>query len=605
MKSLLEREIHTCENITDWSHNGLTLALSAIIYCEGKYSIHFQANGANTYCEYSFGSSQDFSVFTHIKLWAYSSAPSDFWGFKFWLFTDAGNYAYWSLSIGAQSSWRKMSCLLSNPTSEIGTLDLSNITKMRYSINDASNHQYFDFIFVSKDITSDVINGLSFIECPIRDFHKAEFMAKGTWVPQKDDIIRIEDYYTSNGSSTANFIIFRGSIVDYELTSIRKIWCESRAKRDLDEFRPSGDYNGDLDSNHIKTLIAECSYITEGTIDATTGNTDNTFKGDKTFRTILNDWADKHYKHWYLSPTGVLTFNDADIDSGEDFDQDDTIWNVKPKKHVDFINWVMLLGAIVNGVHISAESKDTDSIKQLGAKIYKDTYSIIMATAQLQIAADNLRTREQLLPLAINYWYYRVNKGLIQVGETATFEHDKMNPAITSRQVILNKVIYRFLSGHTNLQTTDGISFVKDKDKSLPQENSQLLQQKDKFVWRVPEPLGNDMREGSGNTDFSTIGDVADTWYDIDLSSIIPVGTTTIEVRIFIKDGALGSKIQFRKDGQTGNVQVLDARTVEANIDCPCFGKVGVSADRKIEFLCNPKASDLSEIYFLILGYQI
>ena len=478
MKVYLYETFHRCESITDWTPGNCVLVIDSTQKVEGKYSIKMTTDdGAASFMSYD--KTVDWSEFKDIIFSVYHPGWTNETGF-IGLYTDWGNYKQWEFNFAA--SWaERIIDLSSTPSEEVGVLDLANITFIIFFPDDITTpgeDYYFDFIHGrSIDITSDVVNGLSFIETPIRDFHRVEFMAKGTWEIKKDYTIEILDYYTSNGSTTAEQIIFEGTVVDYELTFIRKIWCHSRAKRDLDEFRPSGDYNGDLDSNHIKTLIAECSYITEGTIDATMGNTDNTFKGDKTFRTILNDWADKHYKHWYLSPTGALMFNDADVDSGENFDQDSRIWNVKPKKHVDAINWVMLLGGILAGAQISAESKDQASINQLGAKIYKDTYAIITVVAQLQIAADNLRTREQLLPLSINYWYHRINKGLIQVGETVTFEHDKMNPIITSRQIILNKVVYRFLSGHVNLQTSDGISFTKNRDESLPQENSELIQQ--------------------------------------------------------------------------------------------------------------------------------
>ena len=590
----LLKVLHRCDDDVNW------VDVNIAVYegdptekVEGAYSLNIQASADGGYMEYTFDTAKDISQFTKLCFWNLGLAGETTG--RVYLFTDAGNYAYWNVTVPAV--WTLQELVLTSPDSETGTLDLTNITKFRNTLLDKLKTHHIDYIYVYLDITSDIIHPLSFIEHSVRDYPRAEFMAKGTWIPEKDDIITIKDYYTSNGSSVADQVIFEGSIIDYELTSIRKIWCESRAKRDLDEFRPSGDYNGDLDSNHIKTLIAECSYITEGTIDATTGNTDNTFKGDKTFRTILNDWADKHYKHWYLSPTGALTFNDADIDSGEDFDQDDKIWNVKPKKHVDSINWVMLLGALVSGVQIEAESKDEDSIEQLGAKIYKDTYSIIMVTAQLQIAADNLRTREQLLPLAINYWYYRVNKGLIQVGETVTFAHSKMNPAITSRQVILNKVIYRFLSGHTNLQTTDGISFVKDKDKSLPQENSQLLQQKDKFVWLIPEPTAEHFVTADFTDDIN--------YNDLDLSSIIPVGATSVLLKMYAVDNAAGSSIYFRRNGQTSTFQVSRLRTQVANIARTPNLIVGVDSDRKCEISINPSRSNWTSISICVLGYWI
>lgn len=671
MKAYLYEIFHRCNSLTDWTPDKCTLALSSTQKVEGAYSIKMTSD-ANQFASMSYNKTVDWSRFKEIIFSVYHPGWTDEIG-HIGLFTDIDNYKYWEFSFAA--SWTEIVIdFNSAPSASEGTLDLSNITYIEVfesNLEDPGEDYYFDYFHGrSIDITSDIIHPLSFIECPIRDYHRAEFMARGTWQPYKNDTIEIYDYLTSNGSTVADSVIFQGSIIDYELTQPRKIWCDSRAKNDLDEFRPSGDYNGDLDSNHIKTLIAECSYITEGTIDATVGNTDNTFKGDKTFRTILNDWADKHYKHWYLSPTGALTFNDANIDSGvilfyhkatynfkddaiggnpagwvlDEFggtvniiasfdghkkvveldyidgeihmlntfasvqtdgtieghiavnnigsvasyiiiyegetviiqlrffegdlgeysggawnsikddwmvintlydikivcddtantydiyingvlegnnkpyrnnstagiqsikfmvgnpmkfyvdavgyswDTDYTVgdnlkgqlfqcWNVKPKKHVDAINWVKLLGAIVAGTQISAESKDQPSIDQLGPKLYKDTYALVKVVAQLQIAADNLRTREQLLPLAINLWSYEANRGLIQCGECVWVAWDRANPNISPRQVIINKIRYRFLSGHTDLQTTDGIAWKKDKAKALPQELSLLLQQ--------------------------------------------------------------------------------------------------------------------------------
>lgn len=661
MKVYLYETFHRCESITDWTPTSCSLALDSTQKVEGKYSIKLTSdNSVISLMEYS--RTVDWSEFEAIVFSVYHPGWTNEYG-SIALANDVSNWKVWDFDFAA--SWKEITIAFTDtPASSLGTLDLSNITYVQVyerNVENPGEDYYFDFFHGrSIDISSDVINPLSFIEHAVRDCPKLEFMAKGTWIPSRDYTIEILDYYTSNGSTTADQIVFEGSVIDYELTLPRKIWCVSRAKSDLDEFRPNGDYNGDVDSNHIKTLIAECSYITEGTIDATTGNTDNTFKGDKTFRTILNDWADKHLKHWYLSPTGALSFNDADVDSGavlhyhkgtynfkdeavgtsgtdidfvdaatlynggcsiiaewqghkkvlklvdditagEDpniyhyftqakagthevwfgtddvtqewnlilFDSavgdqyvririttskfqytdnvgawqdagvaavnntiyhlrvvwrvDDTwdlyinetitncdnqafqgaqvsgllrlrvkafgdsaqacyldaygkiedpnynvgdnlkgdpfqCWNVKPKKHVDAINWVVLLGAIVEGVQISQESKDQNSIDELGPKIYKDTYAFIKVEAQLLIAANNLRTREQLLPLAINLWSYEANRGLIQAGEIVWFAQDRATPSVSPRQVIVNKIIYRFLSGHANLQTTDGIA---------------------------------------------------------------------------------------------------------------------------------------------------
>lgn len=589
------------------------------------------------------------------------------------MLTDASNYAYWQSSIPAISGWNKIIHNLSSPTSETGTLDLSNITKMWVWLESTETiiGINFDDIYVYGDITSDVL-AESYIEIEMRNHYKAMLICKGIWIPKKSDIIIIKNYYTSAGS-TVEQIIFEGEVGDYEQTHIRKIPCFSRAKRDLDEYRPKESLSGDVDSEHLKTLIGKCAYITEGTIDATTPNTSYELKGDKTFRSIDNDLADKHKKMWSLTPTGALNFEDADVDSGEvfffhkaeynfkdetvgttgtdiefvdvvttaanteiitsigghkkvlkqsnvggndwsrhnfdtyhtsgiveywgritetdkgtstnlyeggtivlqlylcnafvnmsyndgilgwtniqavavdtsyhitiqwyadntfdlwvngikrvdggtltnnqvsgvnrflfqtndtisyldAFDESwasgysagrnlkgeiDKVWGVRPTKQVREINKVLIYGALVNNVQLEATAVNQASIDEIGEILYKDTYAMITDQTELNLIATNLLSREAPtnLILSINFWVRYINKGLYQVGETGWFADLRANPEIAPQQMIFRKIKYFFVSQKSYFEVDSGLVFKKNKDKSLPQENSLLIQQ--------------------------------------------------------------------------------------------------------------------------------
>jgi len=129
-----------------------------------------------------------------------------------------------------------------------------------------------------------------------------------------------------------------------------------------------------------------------------------------------------------------------------------------------------------------------------------------------------------------------------------------------------------------------------------------LIAQEPHSVWRTPEPTAWDFNED--DNDFSTIGDIANTWYDLDLSSIVPVGTTMVKIRVMIMDDAADSTFMLRKNGQTSTFQIVQARTQVANQMIPFILDVGVDSDRKIEFNCNPKASEITTIRFLIIAYK-
>lgn len=481
MKVEIENSIHKCNTITDWVNSGLSLAKDTTIKYEGSASIRIAGITGGDWMYYPFSPILDLSNVSYLYFYwrrdDYGYYPTLPFHLRLW--EDAGNYSDWHFSISTLETWLKLSCDLSNPDSSVGDLDFANINRLYFTFSQEFNLEaWVDYIYGIFDVTSDIL-AESYIETEQRESPKAMIIAKGTWFPEEGNMITIKDYYTSAGSTIADQVIFEGIIQDYPQKRIRIIPCISRAKRDLDEYRPKESLSGDVDSEYLKTLIGKCAYITQGTIDATTPNTSYKLKGDKTFRSFSNDLADKHKKMWALTPTGASNFEDADVDSGEDYDQSDKIWGVRPKKQVRKINKVHIYGAIVNNVQLEATAVDQDSIDQIGEILYKDTYAMITDQTELNTMATNLLAREGPATsiLSVNFWNRHVNKGLLQVGETITFAHSKTYPAITSQQMILRKIKYFFKSQKSYFEVDSGLVFKKKRDRLLPQENSLLIQQ--------------------------------------------------------------------------------------------------------------------------------
>ena len=212
----LIRVIHRCENITDWSFALDTMQLDTSEKAEGHASIKFTSNaGVQALVAYTLP--LDLLKFTHIYFSIYHPGATTETGF-FRLWEDASNYSIWNFTW--TGTWTQIIIdLSSTPDTKVGDMDFSNINQFliqETNVEDPGESYYVDYFYAYLDITSDIYHGLSFIETPIRDFHKLELMAKGTWEISKNDSIVIHDYYTSNGTTTYG-IIFEGPITDFDL----------------------------------------------------------------------------------------------------------------------------------------------------------------------------------------------------------------------------------------------------------------------------------------------------------------------------------------------------------------------------------------------------
>ena len=192
--------------------------------------------------------------------------------------------------------------------------------------------------------------------------------------------------------------------------------------------------------------------------------------------------------------------------------------------------------------------------------------------------------------------------------------------AITAEAFLILKVVYDPKNDvHISMILSNNIitpdEFKSDLDTSSQQVHTATLQSFenqneiathtnqtiDHFVWRTPEATVNDFDQ----TTLAAIGDVGLQWYDLDLSSIIPEGTTSIQVLVFLRRNAVGSYFSLRQNGQTSELTIIRQYTqVSGNYIVLC-GSVGVDSNRKIEFMAVPKASDWTTIALRIISWTV
>ena len=74
------------------------------------------------------------------------------------------------------------------------------------------------------------------------------------------------------------------------------------------------------------------------------------------------------------------------------------------------------------------------------------------------------------------------------------------------------------------------------------------------------------------------------TWNDLDLSSIVPAGAIAVHFTLAIRDDAVGTTIQFRKNGNSNTVNAALSLCLVANIDNYTEHMVVCDAGRIIEY---------------------
>jgi len=237
-------------------------------------------------------------------------------------------------------------------------------------------------------------------------------------------------------------VVFEGVIFYHTDTLGQTIDLRSLAEKDVDA-RPSGDYSGRSDEIITSLLSDYCSYITKGTFSVGTAMGTITFGGEKKLGTILDELAYFENWIWYLTPTGVLYFNNGTVDILENFTEADNVHFTKPRRPHEVYNKIKVKGSYVDGVQVESEWKEDLELQQkIGINHRTFTFSFLNTIALCNIAANNLLTRLGKVPIIVNFVHQDVTIGFMQPGQTITYEFNRGGIVVSPDQFGINEIIY-------------------------------------------------------------------------------------------------------------------------------------------------------------------
>lgn len=130
------------------------------------------------------------------------------------------------------------------------------------------------------------------------------------------------------------------------------------------------------------------------------------------------------------------------------------------------------------------------------------------------------------------------------------------------------------VDGDMNIQSNQ-ISGLADPTSDQQAATKAYVDDKGRYVDRG-DNAAYDFETGDFTTDSN--------WYDLDLSSILPVGAKGVVFRVLVQDDATGSYVVFRKNGFANTWNSGYIRTQVANMNVDGTITIGVDSNRKIEY---------------------
>lgn len=630
MKALIADVFHRMESITDWTPMGGVIAIDSTQRVEGKYSIKLTSD-AGGMSGLVYTKTVDWSKLERVYFWVYHpGAVAEEGALK--LFTDVLNTGVWFFTF--TDTWTKISVDLDSPDIEVGTLDLSNITMLRLSEEeneDPGEDYYFDYIYSLVDVEP-YLPLDCYIDSPTWNNRSSVFKARIT--PkyesyfQRGDILYIQD--DSDNS------VFYGTIkTPRRLPTRIELTAISEGFELVNKDTVFSDTSATTTS-YLKQIIGNATKSQEGSLQNTT--IEYTYDVKKNYTTMIDHCRYTERGVFYREPgydgdcywNKDITDVNSLVDTGETWTKDTSGMKFMDKRPYDIgITRVHIWGGNNSLGQVNYLATATSAENERGEfGIYRYSDFGLMNYTETKQLADNMLA---IFKKDTTYYDFQARgKGFLQWGKRVNAKWNMKSILTTADDFMI--VQYRYypkIDTYRPITLSDNIVF-EDELKSIRKQlnrddiiNAEFINsgapvstvdgtvipgaRHDRSVWNPEDAGAYHFVEGGGNTDFSTIGDVAGTWYDLDLSSKIPVGTTEVEVFVSIEDEVKNSKFYLRKNGQSNGKQICRFNTQNGDTPFDNGGgtRVGVDSNRKIEFRCIPKASEFTTIVLHILGWQI
>ena len=256
-------------------------------------------------------------------------------------------------------------------------------------------------------------------------------------------------------------IIFEGFVDEFSDRRMQAVLLTSPAEKDLNSKFPSSDdvtepFSGRTDEIIVALIATYADYITIGTLSAGTAMGTITFGGEKSLKEILDEFSLIDGFIWYLTPTGVLYYNDGTVDSLENFTAASSIFNVDRAFGQRAVNRVDVKGGFVDGVQVEGTvAEDVEAQQLVGITPYEDVHSHLNTNALCTTVNTAVLARYGVQPLIVPFSHRDATVGLILPGETVTFEYDLVDPNVASDQFGIRGVIYDVLLGVGRYKISD------------------------------------------------------------------------------------------------------------------------------------------------------
>lgn len=253
--------------------------------------------------------------------------------------------------------------------------------------------------------------------------------------------IRVEDMFTTEGVSAAQ-TIFEGYVEPFVEQKFQEVILRSPAN-ELLKLIPEGDYSGRTDEIMTNLLIDYTKYVTKGTFSAGTELGQIHFNGDKSLFQIFNEFSLTDGFIWYLTPTGQLNYNNGTIDSTIDIAETDRVVQVVKRRGQKAINEVKIKGTIAAEDQVQGDGAQNLPDQQInGPNPYDRTISHLNTNALCTTTETAILIRWGSVPIIVEFLHHDVTIGVIQAGETITFQFDKVDPNVPSGQFIIKDIMY-------------------------------------------------------------------------------------------------------------------------------------------------------------------
>lgn len=92
-------------------------------------------------------------------------------------------------------------------------------------------------------------------------------------------------------------------------------------------------------------------------------------------------------------------------------------------------------------------------------------------------------------------------------------------------------------------------------------------------------------------------------WRELDLSGIVPAGAVAVHLRTWLQHTTARNYIQFRKHGNTNDINAFTSITQAANTYIFFDGAVGLDEDRKVDY--KVVGEDWTIIFITVAGWWL